>query len=217
MVLIHEAGVQFSYGLPLCGTVCVPNFTCDAMYEASDLRKGLKLQIDGQPYVVIDFEFTKPGKGASIYWARMKNMITGASFERNFRSTDKFEEADLVARSMQYSYFDGQNYCFMDATTFENHLADQAVVGDKKNYMIENMPVDILFFGERIIDVGLPLTVVLKITKSDPGVRGDTATNVLKPAELETGATVQVPLFINEGEYIKIDTRTGAYIERVKK
>lgn len=187
------------------------------MYEASDLRKGLKLQIDGQPYVVTDFEFTKPGKGASIYWARMRNMLTGQSFERNFRSTDKFEEADLVARSMQYSYFDGQNYCFMDATTFENHLADEQVIGDKKNFMIENTPVDVLFFGERIIDVTLPPAVVLKITKSDPGVRGDTATNVLKPAIVETGATVSVPLFINEGEYIKVDTRTGAYIERVKK
>jgi len=187
------------------------------MYEASDLKKGLKLQIDGEPYIVTDFEFTKPGKGAAIYWARMRNMITGANLERSFRSNDKFEEADLTATTMEYLYFDGHHYCFMNPQTFEHHLADEQVIGDKKGFLIENTPVDVLFFGDRIIEVTLPPSVVLKVTHSEPGVRGDTATNVLKPATLETGVTVQVPLFVNEGEYIRVDTRTGEYIERVKK
>jgi elongation factor P len=187
------------------------------MYEASDLRKGLKVQINAEPYIVVDFQFTKPGKGQAIYWARLKNMLNGSNLERNYRANDKFEPADILSRQMEYLYFDGHNYCFMDPTTFENHLADEQVVGDNKNYMTENMVVEVLFFGERIIDVTLPPSVVLRITKSEPGVRGDTATNVLKPATLETGAQVQVPLFVNEGEHIRVDTRTGAYVERVKK
>ncbi len=187
------------------------------MYEASDLRKGLKVQIDGEPYVVTDFDFSKPGKGQAIYKARLKNMLTGASIDRSFRSGDKFEAADLMSRRMEYLYCDGHNYCFMDPETYENHLADEQVIGDKKNFLLENTEVDVLFFGERIIEITLPLTVKLKIEKSDPGVRGDTATNVSKSATLETGFDVQVPLFIEEGEYIKVDTRTGEYVERAKK
>ena len=187
------------------------------MYEAGDLRKGLKIQIEGEPYVITDFEFSKPGKGQAIYRVRMKNMLTGSSVDRSYRSNDKFETANLLAKPMQYSFFDGHNYSFLDPETYETHLADEHVVGDNKRFLVENTLVDILFFGERIIDVTLPPNVVLKIMKSDPAVRGDTATNVLKPATVETGAEVQVPLFVNEGELIRVDTRTGAYIERVKK
>jgi len=187
------------------------------MYEASDLRKGLKIQIDGEPYVITDFEFSKPGKGQAIYRVRMRNMLTGSSMDRSYRSNDKFDQANLLAKPMQYAYADGHNYCFLDPETFENHLADEHVIGDNKRFLVENTVVDVLFFGDRIIDVTLPPSVVLRIVKSDPGVRGDTATNVQKPATLETGAEVPVPLFVNEGEFIRVDTRTGAYIERVKK
>ena len=147
----------------------------------------------------------------------MKNMLTGASIDRSYRSGDKFEAADLMSRRMEYLYCDGQNYCFMDPETYENHLADEQVIGDKKNFLLENTEVDVLFFGERIIEITLPPTVKLRIDKSDPGVRGDTATNVTKSATLETGFDVQVPLFIEEGEYVKVDTRTGEYVERAKK
>ena len=187
------------------------------MYEASDLRKGLKIEIEGDPYVITDFDFSKPGKGQAIYRVRMKNMLTGYSVDKSYRSNDKFKPADLMSTKMEYLYFDGQNYCFMNPTTFENELADATVIGDNKSYMLENTEVDVLFYGEKIIDVTLPAFVELKIVKSDPGVRGDTATNVTKAATLETNVDVQVPLFVEEGDYVKVDTRTGDYVERVKK
>ncbi len=187
------------------------------MYVASDLKKGLKLEIDGEPYLITDFDFSKPGKGQAIYRVRMKNMLTGFSMDKSYRSNDKFKPADVISTKMEYLYFDGHNYCFMNPSTFENHLADEAVIGANKGYLLENTEVDVVFYGERIIDVSLPPFVELQIVKSDPGVRGDTATNVTKPATLETGIEVQVPLFIESGEYIKVDTRTGQYVERVKR
>jgi len=186
------------------------------MYDASNLKKGLKIQIDNEPYVVTGFDFSKPGKGQAIYKVRMRNMLTGVSFDRSYRSNDKFFFFFLMSKKMDYLYCDGTNYCFMDPESYENHLADESVLSDKKNFLLENTTVDVLFFGEKIIEITLPMLVKLKVTKSDPGVRGDTATNVTKPATLETGYTVQVPIFIEEGEYIKVDTRTGAYVERAK-
>lgn len=185
------------------------------MYESSDLRKGLKLQIDGEPYIVTHFEFSKPGKGQAIYKCRLKNMLTGMNMDKSYRSGEKFEPADLVSRPMEYLYNDGDSYCFMDPQSYENVFAEKDVIGDKKNFLVENTTIDVLFFGERIIDITLSPTVVLKVTHSPPGVRGDTATNVTKPATLETGYEVQVPLFINEGDSVRVDTRTGEYTERV--
>lgn len=185
------------------------------MYESSDLRKGLKIQIDGEPYIVTHFDFSKPGKGQPIYKCRLKNMLTGANFDKSYRSGEKFEPADLVSRQMEYLYYDGQNYCFMDPNTYENVFADENVIGDNKNYLVENTRVDLLFYGERVIDITLPPTVVLEVTHSPPGVRGDTATNVTKPATVQTGYEVQVPLFINEGDKVRVDTRSGEYTERV--
>ena len=118
------------------------------MYEASDLRKGLKIEIEGDPYVITDFDFSKPGKGQAIYRVRMKNMLTGYSVDKSYRSNDKFKPADLMSTKMEYLYFDGQNYCFMNPTTFENELADATVIGDNKSYMLENTEVDVLFYGE---------------------------------------------------------------------
>jgi len=186
------------------------------MYDASSLKKGLKIQIDNEPYVITDFDFSKPGKGQAIYKVRMKNMLTGINFDKSYRSNDKFERADLMSKKMDFLYCDGTNYCFMDPESYENHFADENVVEDKKNFLLENTTVDVLFFAEKIIEISLPPVVKLKIIKSDPGVRGDTATNVTKPATLETGYVVQVPIFIDEGEFIKVDTRTGEYVERAK-
>jgi len=177
----------------------------------------MKVQIDGEPYLITDYEFAKPGKGQAIYRMRMKNLITGSNLDRSYRSGDKFDAADTVSKAMEFLYVDGHHFCFMDPDTFENYLAEDEVMGDKKYYLMPNMKVDVLLFGERIIDVQLPPFVVLKIVQSDPGVRGDTATNVTKPAKLENGLEVQVPLFINEGEWIKVDTRTSEYVERVKR
>ena len=186
------------------------------MYESNDLRKGLKIELEGEPYVITGYEFSKPGKGQAIYKVRMKNMLTGTSIDRSYRSGDKFMPANLMSRKMEYLYYDGQNYCLMDPENYENHRADASIVEEIKGFLLENMSVDVVLFGERIIEITLPSVVKLKVTKSDPGVRGDTATNVTKPAELETGIEVQVPLFIEEGDYIKVDTRTGQYVERAK-
>ena len=187
------------------------------MYESSDLRKGLKIQINGEPYIITHFDFSKPGKGQSIYKVRMKNMLTGSNLDRSYRSNEKFEKADLTSTRLEYSYFDGQNYVFVDTETYENFLANANIVEDKKGFMLENTVMEVLFFDEKIIDVTLPAFVELKISRSEPGVKGDTATNVTKPATLETGIEVNVPLFVDEGEYVKVDTRTGEYVERVKK
>jgi len=186
------------------------------VYESSDLRKGLKIIIDGQPYIITDFQFSKPGKGQALYRCKLKNMITGYTMDRTYRSGDKFEPANLEERKMQYLYNDGEGYHFMDTKTYDQITLTEENVGDAKNFLQDNMEVDVLFFNETPISINLPNFVQLKVTKADPGVKGDTATGATKPATLETGYTIQVPLFIEEGDTLKIDTRTGQYVERVK-
>ncbi len=188
------------------------------MYESSDLRKGLKIMIDGEPYIITEFQFSKPGKGQALYRCKLKNMVTGLTMDRTYRSGDKFEPANLEERRMQFLYNDGEGYHFMDMKTYDQITLSEEQVGEAKNFLKDNMEVDILFFNETTpISIDLPNFVELEVTKSDPGVRGDTATGATKPATLETGYTVQVPLFIEEGDVLKIDTRTGQYVERVKK
>jgi len=186
------------------------------VYESSDLRKGLKIIIDGQPYIITDFQFSKPGKGQALYRCKLKNMITGYTIDRTYRSGDKFEPANLEERKMQYLYNDGEGYHFMDTKTYDQITLTEENVGEAKNFLQDNMEVDVLFFNETPISINLPNFVNLKVIKSDPGVKGDTATGATKPATLETGYTLQVPLFIEEGDILKIDTRTGEYVERVK-
>jgi len=186
------------------------------VYESSDLRKGLKIIIDGQPYIITDFQFSKPGKGQALYRCKLKNMITGYTIDRTYRSGDKFEPANLEERRMQYLYNDGEGYHFMDTKTYDQITLTEESVGEAKNFLQDNMEVDVLFFNETPISINLPNFVNLKVVKSDPGVKGDTATGATKPATLETGYTLQVPLFIEEGDILKIDTRTGQYVERVK-
>jgi len=186
------------------------------MYEASDLRKNLKIQIDGEPYVVTDFQFSKPGKGQALYRCKLKNMLTGAQFERTFRSVDTFEPADLNERRMQYLYREENKYCFMDNESYEQVYLTADQVGEAANFLIENIDVEILFFGEQPLGVTLPNFVDLTVTKAEPWIKGDTAAGNSKPIVVETGYQLQAPPFIEEGEKIRIDTRTGEYVTRVK-
>ena len=186
------------------------------MYSASDFRKGLKVQIDGEPYIMTDFSFSKPGKGQALYRARLRNMITGNAFEKTFRSNDKLEKAALEERTMQFLYKQGDEYFFMDNVSFEQLEMSKAQLGDAVNFLVDNMDVEVLQYNGRPIGVTLPNFVSLKVTQSDPWVKGDTSGSDSKPVTLETGYVVQVPPFIEEGDKLQIDTRTGVYVTRVK-
>ena len=186
------------------------------MYESGDLRKGLKIEIDGDPYIIVQFEFVKPGKGQALYKCKLKNMLTGAQFDRTFRSGDKFNEANLEEQEMEYLYSDGENYCFMNTSTYDQEFISQDQVGDARNFLKENTVCNVLIFDEKPIGISLPNFIELKIVQADPWIKGDTASGDSKPAVLETGYTLQVPPFVEEGEIVRVDTRTGAYVERVK-
>lgn len=187
------------------------------MFETGELRKGKKIEIDGDPHVVVQFEFVKPGKGQALYKCKLKNMITGAQFDKTYRSGDKLKKASLEEREMEYLYFDGDAYCFMNNSNYEQEFITADQVGEDQIPLLkENTTCSVLFFDNRPIGVTLPNFVVLKVVESEPWAKGDTATNDTKPAVLETGYEVQVPPFVNEGDLIKIDTRTGQYSERYK-
>jgi len=186
------------------------------MYESGDLKKGLKIEIDGEPYVVSQFQFVKPGKGQSLYKCRLKNMLTGSQFDRTFRSGEKFNEANLEQHEMEYLYADGESYCFMNTSTYSQEFLTSNQVGEAKDLLKENTKCQILFFDGKPIGISLPNFIDLKVIKADPWVKGDTASGSTKPATLETGIVLQVPPFVEEGEVVRIDTRTGQYTERVK-
>jgi len=185
--------------------------------DVGELRKGSKLVIDGDPWVVVEYLFVKPGKGQGLYKCKLKNMVSGALVDRTYRSGEKFEKADLEENRMQFLYTDGEEYHFMNNASYEQFALPLDQVGDAVNYLYENLEVDMLFFNGQPIGLTLPNFVSLQIEKSDPGIKGDTASNTTKPATMSTGFVIQVPLFVEEGEWIKIDTRTGDYVERVKK
>ena len=187
------------------------------MFESGDLRKGLKIEIDGEPYAIVQFEFTKPGKGQALYKCRLKNMVTGAQFDKTFRSGEKFKQPDLDEQEMEYLYSDGEQYCFMNTSNYEQEFLSSEMIGDAINFLKENIVCNILLFDGNPIGISLPIFINLKVEKTDPWVKGDTASGDSKPATLETGYVLQVPPFIEEGEFLKIDTRTGEYVERVKK
>ena len=186
------------------------------MYESSHLRKGLKIEIDGEPYIVVQFDFVKPGKGRALYKCKLKNMLTGVQFDRTFRSSDKFNEANLEEFEMEYLYTDGDQYCFMNTSTYDQEFLTLEQIGDAINFLKENTRCNVLLYQERPIGITLPNFVDLRVIKTDPWAKGDTAAGSTKPAELETRYVVQVPPFIGENELIRIDTRTGEYVERVK-
>jgi len=186
------------------------------MYTASDLRKGLRLKIDNDPYVIIEFNFVKPGKGQALYRTKLKNMINGNQFERTFRSVDTFDEADLREKKMQYLYKEGDKYCFMDNENYEQVFLTEEQVGDAQNFLIDNLDVEILLFEDRPIGLTLPNFVELVVTEAEPWAKGDTVSGATKPVKVQTGYTIQVPTFVSEGEKIRVDTRTSEYLTRVK-
>ncbi len=186
------------------------------MYSASDLRKGLKVAIDNEPYVVTFFDFSKPGKGQALYRTKLRNMITGLTMDRTFREGDTFEPASLEERDMQYLYKEGDHYYFMDNQSYEQIVISEEALGDAKNYLKENQNVKVLLFRDRAIGVDLPNFVNLRVIKTEPWVKGDTSKADYKPATVETGYVLRIPPFVEEGELITIDTRSGEYSTRVK-
>ncbi|MDK2793715.1 MAG: elongation factor [Caldanaerobacter sp.] len=185
------------------------------MIAAGDFRKGVTIEVDGQIFTVVDFMHVKPGKGAAFVRTKLKNIMTGAVIERTFSPTEKFEEAQIERREMQYLYNDGEFYYFMDTETYEQIPLSYDKVEEAMKYIKENMVVTVKFYKGEAFSVEPPTFVELEVIDTEPGVRGDTVTGGSKPATVETGAVIQVPLFINVGDKIKIDTRTGEYIERV--
>ena len=187
------------------------------MFETSDLRKGLKIEIDGEPYVIVSAEFVKPGKGNAFTRCRIKSLIGGNSTERTWRSGEKIGKAEMEERGMEYLYEADGEYHFMDTETYEQYTLRGENLGELANWLTENLPVEMLFHNGKPLSIDLPNFVELQIIDTEPGVKGDTKSNATKPAKLSTGATVQVPMFLNEGEWIRIDTRTGQYVERIKR
>jgi len=186
------------------------------MISAGEFRNGVTFEMDGQVMQVVEFQHVKPGKGAAFVRTKMKNVITGAVIETSFNPTARFENAYVDRKDMEYSYQDGNLYYFMDSETYELVPIDESMLPDGFKFVKENMVCKIMSYKGNIFGVEPPNFVELEITETDPGFKGDTATNVTKPAIVETGAEVKVPLFINPGDRIKIDTRTGEYLERAK-
>ena len=184
------------------------------MVSAGDFKKGLTIEIDGQVWVIVDFQHVKPGKGAAFVRTKMKNIMQGNVLEKSFNPSEKFPKAHVETKEMQYLYSDGELFYFMDNETFEQLPLNKSQVEDALNYIKENDTATIKFFKGEAFSVDPPNFVTLEITETDPGFKGDTATAGNKPAILETGAKVMVPLFINQGDTIRVDTRTGEYMER---
>ena len=186
------------------------------MYSTGDFKKGLKIEIDGAPYVIVDFLHVKPGKGGAFVRTKIKNLLTGRVLDQTFRSGEKVKRPDLMEREMQYLYREDDNFSMMDNETYEQVIITADQMGDATLFLTENLNIKVLFFNQQPVAVELPTFVELTVAEAEPGVRGDTATGGSKPARLETGAVIQVPLFIDEGERVRVDTRTGEYMERVK-
>ncbi|MCT4621547.1 MAG: elongation factor P [Marinisporobacter sp.] len=184
------------------------------MISAGDFRKGMTFQINGEPFIVVDFQHVKPGKGAAFVRTKYKSVLTGSTREEAFNPNEKFPKAHIETKQMEYLYNDGELYYFMDNETYDQIPLVKEQVEEAILYLRENDTATVKFFNEKAFQVDPPNFVELEVTYTEPGVKGATATNVTKPATMETGATVQVPIFINEGDRIKIDTRTGEYLSR---
>ena len=186
------------------------------MYDTADIRKGLKIEIDGSPYTVVDFQFVKPGKGNSFTRTKLQNLVSGAVLDRTWRSGEKLQEAHLEERRMQFLYQDEGGFHFMDQDNYEQMALTPEEVGEDARFLLENLVAAVLLFKGRAVSLSLPIFVELEVVDTEPGLRGDTASGGRKPATMNTGAVISVPLFIERGERLKIDTRTGEYVERVK-
>jgi len=184
--------------------------------DTSEFRKGLKIEMDGEPYEIVEFQHVKPGKGSAFVRTTIRSLLSGRVLQPTLKSGEKVGKPDIEEKDMQYLYVQGDDYYFMDTRNYEQTFLSEKVLGENKNFLKENINVSVLFYNGKAIGVTLPNSVDLKVTKCDPGVRGDTVSGALKPATLETGFTVNVPLFINEGDVLKIDTRDGGkYLTRV--
>lgn len=186
-------------------------------YETSDIRKGLKVLINGEPHAVVTFEFVKPGKGNAFTRVRMKSLISGNVLDRTYKTGERLDKADLEDRTVQYLYAEGQEHVFMDVESFEQYHVPAENLGDAVNFVVENMKVDMLLFDGKPLSVELPNFVELDVKAVGAGSKADKVTGATKEAEVETGYKLQVPVFINEGDRLRIDTRTGEYVERAKK
>lgn len=185
-------------------------------YNTNEFRSGLKLLLDGEPYNIVENEFVKPGKGQAFTRTKVRNLKTGRVIEKTFKSGESVEAADASDITMQYLYGDGEFWHFMEPNTFEQYSAAESAVGDTKLWLKEQDEVEVTLWNGEIISVTPPNHVVLEVTQTDPGIRGDTAQGATKPATVETGATVMVPLFVDNGDLLRIDTRTGKYLSRAK-
>ena len=187
------------------------------MYNTSEFRKGLKIILDGKPYTIVENQFVKPGKGQAFNRMRIKNLLTGAVLELNMKSGDNVQKADVAVESMQYMYASGDRWHFMNTKTYDQVELTEEQLGEVKNYLVENIEYQISFWNGKAIGVEPPNFVEMQIVKCDPGARGDTVSGATKPATLSSGYTVDVPLFVEEGEWVRVDTRTGGYLDRVKR
>ncbi|NLL49343.1 MAG: elongation factor P [Firmicutes bacterium] len=184
------------------------------MISVNDLRTGVTIEVEGDIYSVVDFLHVKPGKGAAFVRTKLKNIRTGSSVERTFRAGERVARAHIESRQMQYMYNSGDEYFFMDMESYDQIALRAEDLGDAPKYLLENMTLGIQFYANQPVGVDLPTTVILKVTQTEPGFKGDTAQGATKPATLETGLTIQVPLFVEQGENVKVDTRTGEYLSR---
>ncbi|HKD42165.1 MAG TPA: elongation factor P [Myxococcaceae bacterium] len=183
--------------------------------DTSEFRKGLKIEIDGEPFEIVEFQHVKPGKGSAFVRTSIRSLLTGRVLQPTFKSGDKVGRPDIEEKEMQFLYKQGEDYYLMDTRSYEQTFINEKVLGEQRSFLKENVNASILFYNGKAIGVSLPNSVDLRVVKCDPGVRGDTVSGALKPAVLETGYQVQVPLFINEGDILKIDTRDGKYLTRV--
>lgn len=186
------------------------------MIDTSELRRGIKIELDGEVYEVVEYSHSKLARRQAVVKVKLKNIFTGNVITRTFTSGDKFEVPDLEERPAQFLYKEGNNFLFMDMNTYEQYSVPEDIVGDKSNFLKDGLEVKAIFYKGRLVGVELPLTVEFEVVDTPPGIKGDTVSGGTKPAKISTGAVVYVPLFINAGDIIKVDTRTGEYVERVK-
>lgn len=186
-------------------------------YSTSDFRKGLKVQIDGEPYIMSECNFVKPGKGNALYKCKLKNLIRGSNLDRTYRGGETLESADVEETNVQFLYKQGDTWVFMDNESFEQYELDADAVSDAWKFLKDGMNCTMTLFNGNPLDMTPPTQVEMEVTYCEPGAKGNTATNVTKPATIETGAEIQVPAFVNQGDVIRVDTRDGTYVERVKK
>ena len=184
------------------------------MYSTTDFRKGLKIEIDGAPFEIIEFQHFKPGKGGAMVRTKLRNILNGRVLDNTFRSGEKVERPNLESRDMQFLYHEGEQLVFMDMTTYDQMHMDAEATDGKANYLKDGQECRVLPYNEKPLDIEIPASLVLEVTETEPGAKGDTVSNVTKPATLETGVVIQVPIFVNIGDRVKVDTRTNGYLGR---